>query len=221
VICPQCHAEYREGFTECADCGVPLEHSRPPEDPQALARIPGAAPGDPDEDPFCAFWQGEDPRIHAEICQILEEQRIPFRTLRRADHLFNLNTKSAFTVGIPFSCFERAERAVADAYGPPEDGREEAATPPLLALSEQDEAAAQQRPSHWDPRNWFPEDATAEVWSGSPPEMAEIIARSLEENQIHVRSEKRRTGEALLVLPEDESRAREIVSEIVDARPPA
>jgi hypothetical protein len=24
VICPECGAEYRPGFTECADCGVPL-----------------------------------------------------------------------------------------------------------------------------------------------------------------------------------------------------
>jgi hypothetical protein len=28
--CPNCHAEYREGFVVCADCGVDLVESRPP-----------------------------------------------------------------------------------------------------------------------------------------------------------------------------------------------
>jgi len=29
--CPQCRSEYREGFTECADCGVALVPERPEE----------------------------------------------------------------------------------------------------------------------------------------------------------------------------------------------
>jgi len=31
VFCPNCRAEYRPGFTECADCGVPLVHELPQE----------------------------------------------------------------------------------------------------------------------------------------------------------------------------------------------
>jgi hypothetical protein len=30
VYCPHCRAEYRPGFTECADCGIPLVYERPP-----------------------------------------------------------------------------------------------------------------------------------------------------------------------------------------------
>ena len=30
VYCPKCRAEYREGFTECSDCRVPLIAERPP-----------------------------------------------------------------------------------------------------------------------------------------------------------------------------------------------
>ena len=29
--CPKCRCEYREGFTECADCKVPLVSTLPPE----------------------------------------------------------------------------------------------------------------------------------------------------------------------------------------------
>jgi hypothetical protein len=35
MFCPSCQAEYREGFTECADCRVPLLH-------EPLAPPPGA-----------------------------------------------------------------------------------------------------------------------------------------------------------------------------------
>ena len=74
-------------------------------------------PGDPDQDPFCSFWQGDDPRIHAELCELLDEEGIAHKTIRREDHLFNLNSKSAFQIGIPFSQFEKAEAAVKEAYG--------------------------------------------------------------------------------------------------------
>jgi Putative prokaryotic signal transducing protein len=31
--CPQCLTEYRDGFSECADCHVPLVPGRPPDSP--------------------------------------------------------------------------------------------------------------------------------------------------------------------------------------------
>lgn len=30
MFCPECEAEYREGFTECSDCGVALVHTLAP-----------------------------------------------------------------------------------------------------------------------------------------------------------------------------------------------
>jgi hypothetical protein len=40
MYCPRCKAEYREGFTQCADCRVPLVSALPeppqPPDPNAL-----------------------------------------------------------------------------------------------------------------------------------------------------------------------------------------
>jgi len=73
------------------------------------------------EDPFCSFWRGDDPRLHAELCELLTEEGIPHKTVRREDHLFNLNIKSAFQIGIPFSQFEKAEAAIKDAYGTEEE----------------------------------------------------------------------------------------------------
>src|SRR3984957_13664244 len=114
MFCPVCKAEYRQGFTRCADCDVELVYEPPA---AAIVRLETADPGDPEEDPFCSFWKGDDPRVHAELCELLGEQGIPQKTIRRQDHLFNWNTRSAFEIGVPFSQFERAEAIVKDAYG--------------------------------------------------------------------------------------------------------
>ena len=39
-FCPKCRIEFREGFTECSDCGVPLVDTLPAEaaEPAALSR---------------------------------------------------------------------------------------------------------------------------------------------------------------------------------------
>jgi hypothetical protein len=86
---------------------------------------PEARPENSD-DPFCAFWRGDDPRIHAELCELLNEEGIPHKTVRREDHLFNLNSKSGFQIGIPFSQFEKAEAAIKDAYGTEEEQQDAA-----------------------------------------------------------------------------------------------
>jgi hypothetical protein len=126
MYCPQCKAEYRQGFTRCSDCDVELVR-------ELHATTDGfGAPGEAGEsvadsdDPICSFWQGDDPRIHAEICELLNEQGIPHKTIRREDHLFNLNSKSGFQIGIPYSQFEKAEAAIKDAYGTEEDQQDAA-----------------------------------------------------------------------------------------------
>src|SRR5256885_673212 len=114
MYCPRCKAEYRQGFTRCSDCDVDLVN-----EPPASASGPVEASGQDEnpDDPFCSFWRGDDPRIHAELCELLNEEGIAHKTIRREDHLFNLNTKSAFEIGIPFSLFEKAEAAIKAAYG--------------------------------------------------------------------------------------------------------
>jgi hypothetical protein len=256
MFCPQCKAEYRQGFTRCADCDVDLVWELPKE---GLVAYSPHSPGDPDKDPYCSFWKGDDPRLHTELCQLLDEEGIPHKTVRRADHLFHLSKYPAFQIGIPFSLFDRAEAAVKEAYGTEEqqqniaallpEGSEEAegARPFRAWLPEnrgfvwfkkETEEAGRESPStaipeeltakeeeavsrsDWDPENWYPEDAVVEVWSGGSPEFAEMLASSLQENEIHSRQKQTADKLLLLVLPQDESRAREIVHEVVDGIPP-
>jgi len=70
------------------------------------------------------------------------------------------------------------------------------------------------------PNRFHPEDATALAWEGKPPEMREMIAMSLQENDIFARYEERDATTEVYVLPEDEERAREIVREIVEGQAP-
>jgi len=123
MFCPECKAEYRQGFTRCSDCDVDLVQELHTTN-EFGARGEGGGLGTDSDDPFCSFWRGDDPRIHAELCELLNEEGIPHKTIRREDHLFNLNSKSAFQVGIPFSQFDKAEAAVKNAYGT-EEGKKD------------------------------------------------------------------------------------------------
>jgi hypothetical protein len=218
MFCPECKAEYRQGFTVCADCEVPLVFQLP--SPSAVLEEPDAeSSAELDENPFCAFWSGEDSRIHAELCTVLEEAGIPYKTVRRQDYLFRPSSTTALKLGVPFSLFEKAEAAVKEAFGIDEDTGTEA----VKLLPPPDQPAAAESfalRDDWDPENWFPEDATVEVWSGEQPELSEMIGASLRENQIHDRWEMQGKNRLLFVLPQDELRAREIVREIIEGTPP-
>jgi len=230
MICPQCKAEYRPGFTRCADCDVDLvwekQYTQGPEGPPA-------EPGDPNEDPFCSFWKGEDARVHAELCEVLDEAGFPHNTVLRRDRLFNLTNFPAFEIGVPFSLFEKAETAVKEAYGT--DDIEEVGSGELLKLLEDRSNRIRKLPEMLTPAEsedipgppaagdetrWFEEDATAKVWETEKGEPSDFLVAALHENGIHCRVDREGSRAALHVLPEDESRARELVREIVEGQAP-
>lgn len=236
MFCPQCNAEYRPGFTRCSDCDVDLVQDPPH---FALAGKQPVEPGDPNEDPFCSFWKGQDARVHAELCEVLEEARIPHKTVYRRDHLFNLSNYPAFEVGIPFSLFERAEKAVEQAFGTPNIA--DPVPVPVPRLLESSEDVVQKLPPAMAPpeaenipgpptagedEDWYPEDATANVWEADTDadtdssERGDFLVAALHENGIHCRVDQQGTHAKLYVLPHDASRAREIIREIVEGAPP-
>ena len=253
MFCPVCKAEYRQGFTRCADCDVELVWELPA---NAIVPHEPAATGDPEENPFCSFWKGDDPRIHAEICELLDKESIPHKTVRREDHLFHISNYPAFQLGIPFSMFERGEAAVKEAYGSEEAIEPAARLLPMDAdhipgtrfdaggidssgrASRQSSEDSEGTPSVESSQdssgpsdykesgitagneNWNGEESVAEIWSGDEPELAEFIAASLQINQIQFRHDRSGGKHSLYVLAEEETRAREIVREVVEGVPP-
>jgi hypothetical protein len=69
--------------------------------------------------------------------------------------------------------------------------------------------------------DWYPQDATVEVSSSSTAKRSLMIISSLRENFIRCRQRSSPDGlKQIFVLPDDESRAREIVREIEEGSPP-
>ena len=71
VYCPECRAEYRDGFTECSDCRVPLVAEKPTEN---------KGPGIPDLE-WVTVLEGTDRLVLASAKGLLEEVGIPFYVL--------------------------------------------------------------------------------------------------------------------------------------------
>src|SRR5215470_15691335 len=218
MICPRCGAEYRQGYTSCADCGVDLVAATQ-EGGTALAAFladESARPKQPvgaSEDPFCSFWKGNDARVCAELRTVLDEAGIPHKTVHRQDHLFNLNNQAGYELGVPASLYEKAELAVKEAFGTDEATGED--TVPLLPAPDREPADFEKglRDAIADANEWlgprYPEDATVEVWSGedTQKDTKEMVEMSLRENDLPCRSEEENGRIKLMVLPEDEGRA--------------
>jgi len=218
MFCPKCGAEYRQGYTSCADCDVFLVTSPPGETVSpGPDREPVPEPGDPARDPFCSFWKGQSARICTEVCAALDEAGIPHKTIHREDHLFNIAWQVPYEVGVPASLYEKAELAIRSAFGGDEDAIP-LLPPDIPAPSEETRAQEQAEANEWLGAR-YPEDATVEVWSGEDPEVKEMIELSLRENDLVTRSEKDRGLMKILVLPEDEARARRIIREIESSAP--
>lgn len=168
MFCPLCKAEYREGFTHCVDCDVDLVNELPPDALVAATSQQAAAPGDPVEDPFCSFWTGDDPRLYLEICELLEKEKIPSKTVHREDHLFHISKYPAYQIGIPFSMFERAEAAIKDAYGSEDEPKDAAGL--LQGNEEQGRDSGTIRPWLPAPRGFAWSGKEREQPDGSPDE---------------------------------------------------
>src|SRR5262249_38837987 len=96
------------------DCHVLL--TREPNRDSDLSQEWLPIPGDPNKDPFCAFWEGTDERVLAELCTVLDEAGIPQQTIRREDRLFNRMDQPKLLLGVPASFYQRAEQVVGDAF---------------------------------------------------------------------------------------------------------
>ena len=76
MFCPECRAEYRPGFTECADCGVPLVWELPP------------LPEEPKLE-LVTVLEARDPGLLAVVRSLLDGAGIPFQVKgERLQHLF-------------------------------------------------------------------------------------------------------------------------------------
>jgi hypothetical protein len=218
MFCPECKVEYRLGFTECSDCHVALVAELPTE----------VEPGTPNPANMRVIARPSTDAACVSVCLTLREAGIPYQVQQeRLWRAAGMDIAWKFDVFVEVDRYEDAKRVLELPFGADEEGElpNEEELQATMELPAEDFAGGEgglQPPEDWDPENWFPEDATTEVWSGKDDKIADIIEMSLRENFIHSRRDgEPREDQKIFVLPEDEPRASEIIREIVNARSPA
>lgn len=214
MFCPQCGAEYRQGFTRCSDCDVDLVVT-PPDAADSEAAVSDA---DMEE-----VWAGTEIDACASACERLRRANIPFRVLQHSRQYFKAS-ESQFKIGVPASFATQAKGII----GPDQnDSSDEGESDESMEESELELPDEGEEPddgvsdSYKGSReDWYPEDATVEVFSEASSQYAWMIEMSLKENDIRSRNETAGDGSRIFVAPEDELRAREIIREITEAQPP-
>ena len=215
MFCPECKAEYRAGFTRCADCDADLVANLP----EAKAENSDRSNLRGDRSNLQEVWTGDDQQSCVTTCLRLKDAGIPYEVAQRKKQFLRGNERH-FQIAVPSSFYKHAKelagRGTLDFSDNPEDQAiMELPDDGLVTLT--DAAADEGRYS----ADWYPEDATVEVSSSSTAERSLMIISSLRENFIRCREASSPNGsKQIFVLPDDESRAREIVREIEEGSPP-
>jgi len=218
MICPNCRLEYRPGFSQCSDCGVPLvEHL-----PSAVPALEEQLSSESAE----LLWQGNDSNIFELIADALDDAKVPYSKFTRdAEPLPGLSVPTIAILIHPRDrdvgrgVLEDLARQLQSAQTLPPQASDE---PPSLSRADNNEDVekASDPSSDFVPEDFNPEDATAEVWSGTESAMAEALQASLRENGIGCAVTRDAGTTRVSVVPADEPRAREIIREVVEAIPP-
>jgi hypothetical protein len=214
MFCPQCKAEYRPGFSRCSDCGVDLVYELPPQASRPRAWEPE---GPQDGAALGTIWEGDSESECVGVCEELKNAGIWYRVsqipgprdLKMVVKRHEIAVSPSDYEGPGNSWALKTRQRVAKI-------RQAALELPAAENSTADETAGGD--SYLG--KWHPEDATVEVWSQSAENTSSVVELSLKENLIRFRSHSQDGTRKFFVLPEDESRAREIVREIRDSVPP-
>jgi hypothetical protein len=206
MICPICKAEYRQGFTRCADCDVDLVYELPVQAPRKVevAQEPVAVM---EGEEVKALQRWADSLGCADACLKLRGAHIAYKVTEIPRVLGRqMEPRQEFDIAVPVSQFEKAKEILGIQI---ELGEEE------NLPSDEEILAVMELPDHgglpedddvrpdWDPENWNKEDATVEVWSSDQLRPGDTVELSLRENQIHTHLDDSRGQYKIFVLPED------------------
>jgi hypothetical protein len=208
MFCPNCKCEYIPGVTQCADCDVPLV--------DALETTLG------EDVRIVSIWQGKDFAECERAREALESAGIPF-TVQDAKSSFSfLPTEPSIEIWVSDADRDKAKKVLLDLEGrvdPDELTPEEIES---LALPESDVSDHDEQSDN-EPdlsQEWDEDEPVAEVWSGGKEGFADILMACLREVGIASRKLSEEGHWRLVVRPPQESRAKEIVREVVEASPP-
>jgi len=212
MFCPQCHVEYRPGFTHCTDCDVDLVDTLPQE-----SECTGEANR--------IIWMGDDQERCVALCHYLKNAGIRYEvTQGMKSHGAGMRASWKYGLAVPAEDEKGAKELLEFPETVVEESNEETEDDEDQALMEWPEGdgstpgTVRKGDSYLGP--WYPEDATVEIFTETPTFKSDLIEMSLKESEIRARIEIQEGGfKKVFVLPEDEAAAREIVREIVEETP--
>jgi hypothetical protein len=211
MICPQCKCEYIRGVTRCADCDVALVDVLDP-----------FANGSQEGQEVVSVWEGNDPTEGAAVNDALEKAGIPVIAPGVTGYFIFPSMRPKIEICVSVTDLERAKKVLLglDAWHDPEEltpeERESLALPESDSPESEEHAQAEPKRSE----NWDKDDPVAEVWNGDKEDFADTLVVCLREVGIGSRTHSEAGHWRVVVRPEQESRAKEIVREVVEASPP-
>lgn len=215
MICPVCKAEYRRGVTQCSDCGVSLVDTLE-RSAMELQQQEGE-----DEGALVSIWSGDDPREFAAVKAALEDAEISYTDQSAAAYFIFWSMRPKLEIRVRATDAERAQEIIHELLGEPpvaESGEDSSAE--LPANSDADREIPYDAEPEYPSGDWDQEEAVSEVWSGEEVDFAAMLVACFRENGIASRSLTENGRTHLRVRPEDEAHAKEIVREVVEAKPP-
>lgn len=242
MFCPVCKYEFRRGFTHCNTCDVDLVDALPPEEEIDHSAPPTAA----QMDQPTLLWSGASGGIFSALTTALDAAQIPYNKEELDARLVFSSQHADLEVWVPAANLPQAKPILdavlanplnADSAGSSASdiGNDDDAD---TAFPEDDDEAVDDIRHNHIARELFPDEATAEVWSGKDENMADMLKSCLSEiginSYLHTPDSEEFSEDAgneaqesysdapfaIRVLPEDEKRARQIVSSITDGLPP-
>jgi hypothetical protein len=211
MICPECKAEYREGFTRCTDCDVKLEIPivRINDDKMPTTKSQPEA--------SAVLWRGQDPVAFSVVLSALDEQGIFYKEFQRRDYAAALSQPVALGFyGLPHwevrvcATDLTAARTIA-----------QEALRPVSALAV--EANWENEVIHSDRLTTESAEiekrslAPVKIWTGDVPSLADVLRDVLVSAGIRCwKLSSSSAGEILLVCVEEGDSARAILREALE-----
>jgi hypothetical protein len=211
MFCPQCKAEYRDGFVRCTDCGVALQT------PAAQARVEAAIPPLSQPEASAVLWRGQDPVSFSVLLSALDEEGIFYKEFQRRDYAAALSQPFSLSFyGLPYW----EVRVCATDLIAAQQIAEEALRPvSALAVETNWESEAENSGREVGEAVAPPKQmqTPVKIWTGSEVQMAQQLSDALLDQGIRcwiISSFP--AGEELLVCEEDASRSQAILREVLE-----
>ncbi len=211
MFCPDCKCEYIRGVTHCADCGVAL-----------VDALDSSRPDLQSDQGIVSVWEGNDPGESAAVKDALEKAGIPVIDQESAGYFIFPSMRPKTEIYVSSMNAEHAQKVLHDlqAWADPNEMTEDELKSLELPQSDIPDIDGETDLPLDSSDIWDEDDSGAEIWNGDKEELADTLTVGLREIGIVSHKLPEAGHWRLIVHPEQESRAREVVREVVDASPP-